>query len=121
MRHDQITQEEKYKVLIQNNRDRLRTTFFTDVVLKRSVPLEINSLEWINETYHYEFSRGYFQIVILKVDSIAFNREENLDYIQKKIVDLAGKKLESLCYDREYFLEQSRCVILLNYMPEKEM
>lgn len=121
MRHDQITQEEKYKVLMQNNRDRLRTTFFNDVVLKHSVPEKIKSLEWINETYHYEFSPGYFQIVILKVDSIVFNREENLDYIQKKIVDLAGKKLDSLCYDKEFFLEESRCMILLNYMPEKEM
>lgn len=121
MRHNQITQEERYKALIQNNRDRLRTTFFTDVVLKHSAPERINSLEWINETYHYEFSEGYFQIVILKVDSIAFNREENLDYIQKKIVDLAGKKLKALVFDKEYFLEESRCVILLNYRPEKEM
>lgn len=121
MRHNQITQEERYKALIQNNRDRLRTTFFTDVVLKHSAPERINSLEWINETYHYEFSEGYFQIVILKVDSIAFNREENLDYIQKKIVDLAGKKLKALVFDKEYFLEESRCMILLNYRPEKEM
>ena len=94
---------------------------FTDVVLKHSAPERINSLEWINETYHYEFSEGYFQIVILKVDSIAFNREENLDYIQKKIVDLAGKKLKALVFDKEYFLEESRCMILLNYRPEKEM
>ena len=121
MRHNQITQEERYKALIQNNRDRLRTTFFTDVVLKHSAPERINSLEWINETYHYEFSEGYFQIVILKVDSIAFNREENLEYIQKKIVDLAGKKLKALVFDKEYFLEESRCMILLNYRPEKEM
>ncbi len=115
-----LTSEEEYRISIKNNLDRLRHIFFTDILFKRvSVQARLD-VESVNEKYHYTFSPGIFQVVLIKIDGVDTGLKSNSEYIHDKVVQLINKKIDEYCFDIESIFENNLCYIILNYSEENK-
>ncbi len=116
-RTERLSSEEKYRISIKSNLDRLRSEFFTDILFKKVALKEKMDIESINEKYHYNFNHGFFQVVLIKIDGIG-TCSQNTEYIQDKVLQSIHKKVDEYCYDVESVFENNLCIIILNYSDE---
>ena len=117
-RNEKLSQEELFRITMQNNLDRLRAGFFSEVLLQRKVEAEELKLSLMNERFHYRFQDGCFQIVVIKIDGVDPKIVYNQEFLQEKVLEAFNSRIREYCFDSEIALENYTCYAVLNY-PEK--
>lgn len=112
---ERLSVEEKNVLSLKNNLDKLRRTFFPDLLLRKNELKDNKTLERINKEYHYQFQKGYFQIVLIQVDGIKFDSVNSNTYVQDKLHKAILKKIGHNCYDFQDLYENNQSVVILNY------
>lgn len=118
-RNERLTQEEMFRITLQNNLDRLRADFFSELLLQKRIDLQKLSIGFVNERYHYEFKQGCFQIAVIKIDGVNPEIPMNQEFLREKVLEAFNSRLRDYCFDCEICLEGYACFAVLNY-PEEE-
>lgn len=114
-RNEKLSQEELFQITLQNNLDRLRAGFFSDVLLQKRVRVNDLTIEQMNERYHYRFQTGCFQIVVIKIDGVDPKNAMNQEFLQEKVLEAFNSRIREFCFDSEICLESYSCYAVLNY------
>lgn len=117
-KNEKLSQEELFQITLQNNLDRLRAGFFSDILLQKRVNLNELTLELVNERYHYQFRSGCFQIVVIKIDGVDPKSAMNKEFLQEKVLEAFNSRIREYCYDSEICLESYTCYAVLNYSED---
>lgn len=118
-RTEQLTFEERVRLVLKNDAGRLRTSYFSSILYPKSREQENMSLEEINSHYHYSMRPGYFQILCIKFDRIPAGDRKTLEFLSEKTNQAAEQQLREVCYDFELYVESSYVYVLLNFDPEE--
>ena len=116
-RTQQLTFEERVRLVLKNDAGRLRTNYFSNILYPKRGGTEPLSLEEINREYHYSFCSGVFQIFCIKFDRLPSRDRKSLEFLVDKANGIAQKRLEGVCCDFELYAESSYVFLLLNYLP----
>lgn len=117
MRLEQLSNEERQKMRRQNDANKLRSNFFSDILFVKEIP--IGSIAEINEVYHYRFREGLFQIVIAKLDcGYDAKYDGSIKILRDKMVQIMNDLLKEDCIDIGLYLEDCKVVGILNYREE---
>lgn len=119
-RAEQLSNEEKMKLSIKNNIDKLRIGFFHRILLQQSTNIKSITIEMVNEEYEYAFKEGFFQIISIKLDGVERSYYSNVTFLEEKIVKMINNNLKEYCYDMESYIENNICICILNYNYEKK-
>lgn len=116
-RTEQLTFEERVRLVLKNDAGRLRTNYFSNILYPGKGRAEGLSLEEINREYHYSFQEGVFQIFCIKFDRLPVKDRKSLEFLVDKANGVAQKRFEEVCCDFELYAESSYVFLLLNYLP----
>jgi two-component system response regulator YesN len=116
-RAEQLSNEEKLKLNLKNNMDKLRTGFFNGILFQRIKRAKDITVEMINKEYQYAFHIGCFQIIIVKLDGVEQSFYSNIKFIEEKIIHIIRNNLKEYCFDMESCFEENICYCILNYKP----
>lgn len=115
-RTEQLSNEERMKIRLQSDIDKLRSGFFTEVLLQRSVNQESIDIEKSNEEYHFKFQQGFFQVFVVKVDcEYEQLYESSIKILEDKVAQILRGFLKPKCFDMEICFQDSRAYSVLNY------
>ena len=117
-RNERLTQEELFRITLQNDIDRLRAGFFSDILLQKRIDTQELTMELVNERYHYQFAPGCFQIVVIKIDGVDAKIPMNQEFLREKVLEAFNSRIREYCYDSEICLEGYSCYAVLNYREE---
>lgn len=116
LRTEKLSHEERLKIRIQNDIDKLRSGLFLELLSQKKPDLEEYTLNKINENYHFNFQEGCFQIAIVKID---FGRDagynSSIKLLQDKIIQILNVNLKEKCFDMEIYFDESIAYCVLNY------
>uniref|UniRef100_UPI0006D1D378 hypothetical protein n=1 Tax=Clostridium sp. NkU-1 TaxID=1095009 RepID=UPI0006D1D378 len=115
---EQLTYEERVRLARKSDAERLRTTWFSNVLYRDRSEQDCSSLEEINKQYYYQLKPGYFQIVCVKFDGISMPDEKNLEFLTEKTTQIAEQMLKGQVFDWELYVENSHIYLFLNYGEE---
>jgi len=117
MRLEQLSNQERREMRQQNDANKLRSNFFTDVLFTKEIP--VGSAADINEVYHYAFREGQFQIVIVKLDcGYDIKYDGSIKILRDKMVQIMNDFLKEDCLDYGLYSEDCRVTAILNYKEE---
>lgn len=119
-KNEQITYEERVRLAMKSDVERLRTTWFSNVLYRERREQDNSCLKEINEQYYYKMQPGCFQIVCVKFDGIVMHEEKNLEFLTDKTTQTAAQMFAALVYDWELYVESSHIYLLLNYGEEEK-
>lgn len=112
----QLSNEEQLRIRLQSDINKLRSGFFTEILLRKSVKKENIDIDKLNEDYHFKFEPGYFQVFIVKVDCEYKDiYESGIKKLQEKIAKILRGLLKHECFDIEIYFQNSRVYCILNY------
>lgn len=114
-RNERLTQEELFRITLQNDIDRLRAGFFSDVLLQKRIDTQELTMELVNERYHYQFAPGCFQIAVIKIDGVDAKIPMNQEFLREKVLEAFNSRIKEYCFDSEICLEGYSCYAVLNY------
>lgn len=114
-RTEQLTFEERVRLVLKNDAGRLRTSYFSGILYPKNRDQETLTLEEINSHYHYAMKDGCLQILCIKFDKIPSRDRKNLEFLADKTSQLAEQLLSECCHDYELYVESSYVYILLNF------
>lgn len=117
---EQLTFEERVRLVLKNDAGRLRTSYFSGILYPKSRDQESLSLEDINGHYHYSFRPGCFQVLCIKFDRIPSRDRKSLEFLADKTSQLAEQIMQECSYDFELYVESSYVYMLLNYGEEEK-
>ncbi|MBU9745073.1 response regulator [Lachnospiraceae bacterium ASD3451] len=116
LRTERISKEERLKMRLQSDIDRLRANLFMEVMQKHD--MESLTLEKVNEDYHYHFQEGCFQVVVVKYDcGVDEQYDSSIKVLEEKVVQIMNRLLGNECFDMEHFGLENSSYYLLNYDP----
>lgn len=87
------------------DKETLRQTFFSDLILHRSQERLLWPVERINREFHFAFSSGIFCTAVLKMDDHAFDGQTHLCLMDDKVQSAARRLLGG--WTTEYMLTSS--------------
>jgi len=117
MRLEQLSNDEQQKMRRQNDANKLRANFFTEVLFKKDAP--IGSISEINEVYHYSFSEGLFQIIIVKLDcGYDAKYDGSMKILRDKMEQITNDVLKEDCRDIGIYAQDCSVIAVLNYQDE---
>ena len=117
---EQLTYEERVRLARKSDVERLRTTWFSNVLYRERREQDCSDPDEINKQYYYQLKPGCFQIVCVKFDGIFIPDEKNLEFLTEKTTQIAEQMLKDHVYDWELYVENSHIYIFLNYGEEKK-
>ncbi len=117
-RHEQLTYEERVRLAMKSDAERLRTNWFSSILYRENSEYEAYSLSEINSQYYYRFQPGYFQIICLKFDGNPMAEEGSLEFMAEKTNQIVQQQLSDTVYDFELYVEHLHVYLLLNYRKE---
>lgn len=113
---EQLSSEEQLKIRLKNDIDKLRSGFFTAVLLQKSVNKEGIDIDKVNAEYHFSFKHGLFQIFIVKVDCEYEDLyKSSIKILMDKVSQILRVLLKPQCYDMEICFQDSRAYCIVNY------
>lgn len=118
-RTEQLTFEERVRQAAKSDVERLRTTYFSNILYRDNREGDSLTLEEINQQYYYHMMPGCFQIICVKFDGISARDETNLAFLTEKTMQLLEQTLLEITCDYEVYVESSYIYILLNYEEEQ--
>lgn len=119
-KNEQLTYEERVRLAMKSDAERLRTTWFSGVLYRERREQDNHGLEEINRQYYYRMQPGCFQIVCVKFDGVSMHEEKNLEFLTDKTTQVAAQMFGDLVYDWELYVENSHIYLLLNYGEEEK-
>ncbi|PWJ48569.1 response regulator transcription factor [Faecalicatena contorta] len=114
---NRLTQEERNRITIQSNREKVRTTFFMEVLYKKGRTKDELTLEKINKEYYFNFKEGSFQAIVIKIDGLDESTKKSSTYIQDKFAQGIDRHIREICFECEKFFDDNYCTLILNYEP----
>lgn len=118
-RMELLSDQEHLRNRIQSDLGKLRSGFFTEVLMQRNLSGEELTLEKVNENFHYHFQEGCFQIVILKMDcGYGEGNHSSLRLMEDKIIQAFRSSLEQQCFDYECYVDDTITYYVLNYRED---
>lgn len=112
VRMKKLSDEEYMKIRLENDTQVLRMKFYADLKENKT---DI-SIQQINESYHYKFREGLFQVFIVKFDFGRHMQSQNSAALLKgKIRQIIEEVLEKSCMELESFSEEGRVCCIINY------
>ncbi len=114
---DQLNVDEKLKLSLKTNLEKIRNAFFSDYILKDEIlSYEKPSIEYFNSKYHLMLEDGLFQILIINVDSYQDTfYKEGMSVFGSKIEEIIAENLVDNCFDFKTYIDTRRAICLLNY------
>lgn len=121
LRTEQLSSEERLKIRLQNDIDKLRSGLFTEILLKKGSNREGINIEKINDGYHFKFQDGIFQVFIVKLDCEYEDLyESSIKMLEDKVAQILRGLLKQECMDMEICFQDSRAYCVLNYDAESK-
>ncbi len=125
-RKEQLSTEERLKLRLKNDIEKIRSNLFTEILFKSNKTVEILhpidrenqeiNLHKINDKYYYHFQAGYFQTGIVKIDfEIKDENKESREFLEDKTAQIITKHLREKCFDMEISINDSAVCFILNY------
>jgi len=115
-RTEQMSNEERLKQRLKSDVDKLRANLFTERLLKKGVTTNDLTLEMINETYHFSFQPGLFQVCAVKIDCGFEDQYNNtIQILEDKVTQILNSLLKGQCFDMEIYLDDSITYCILNF------
>lgn len=114
------SREEKIKLLLEQSKQKIRSSIFMDLLMQQSEnegELEIGD---INREYQFQFQKGSFQVIIIKIDHNGDLSKASIEYLGDKASGAALNKLKELCWDIECYFIAGAEYCLLNYEEENK-
>lgn len=118
---EQLTYEEQVKLTMKSDEEMLRMSFMADLVYRKNKLLLRDSLEKINQEFHYRFQPGEFCAYIIKLDGQILNDTENLKFMADKISVMMEELFGACTYDYGTYMLGSFLYFILNYDPAGRM
>lgn len=118
-RNEQLTYEERVRLARKSDAERLRTTWFSNVLYREWREQDCWDLEEISKQYYYQLKPGCFQIICVKFDGVFMPDEKNLEFLTEKTTQITEQMLKGHVHDWELYVENSHIYIFLNYEEEK--
>lgn len=122
-KYNQIDRDEKIKLNLKNNVEKIRSAFFADYLLREEVfGYENFSIEYFNSKYHLNFNEGLFQTIIVNVDTFeeAFYKD-GMHVLGSKVEAIIELYLNEECIDLKTYIDGRRSITVLNYeVAQKE-
>lgn len=119
-RTEQLSSEEQLRLRLQSNIDKLRSGFFTELLLQKGIDRAGIEIEKINKEYHFKFRRGCFQVFIVKIDCEYENFYESIKILKEKLIQILQEHIKSECFDMEIYFKNSRAYCVLNYETDNQ-
>jgi len=116
-RTEQLTMGKRLVLFEQENKERIRRSFFEDIILKKNMPQDESAIGDLNEKYQYHFQKGWFQTAVVKIDGIHEQTEKNRIYLENKITRELQQNLQ-ICHDWEFYFREGICYLALNFPNE---
>lgn len=113
-KHEQLSFEERVRLVLKNDAGRLRTSFISQIIYSSLHQETSQSMSVVNSQYHFHFREGLFQVIGIKFDNIGHD-DSNLTFLANKATDLTAQLLATDCFDYEIYVECSTTYILMNY------
>jgi two-component system response regulator YesN len=117
-RAEQLSNEEKMKLNLENNQVRLRTGFFNSVLFQKISRKTDMTLEIINREYEYNFQKGLFQIITVKLDGVEHSYNSNVTFLEEKVIQIIKNNFSEFCYEMQTYFENSICYSIINYCSD---
>lgn len=115
-RTEKLTNEERLRIRLQSDIDKLRSRLFTEWLLQKGITTENLDLKTINEDYHFIFQPEYFQVIAVKIDC-GFEEHYNsgIKLLQEKVTQILNDLLKQECFDMVIHFDDSVAYCILNY------
>ncbi len=117
---EQLSKEEMIKLSLKNNIGKLRNGFFNEILFQRANRMKELSIEMVNQEYQFEFQKGCFQMITVKLDGLEPNSSNHLTFLEEKVITIIKHCLKDYCYDLECFFEFNLCYCILNYKNDNK-
>lgn len=115
-RIDRLTKEERLKLRLQNDIEKLRSGLFTEVLLSKNTDKINMKFEELNDNYHFRFCDGCFQILTIKMDcETERDIKMELKVLEDKVLQVAFSFLKQECFDMELYFDSNNAYCILNY------
>lgn len=118
-KHNRLTAEEQSRISMKNTMEKVRLSFFPEILYKKKKPAGSLILEEINKEYCFHFQAGSFQTVVIKIDGLDEIMQKSELYIQDKFLQGTERHIKDICYDSEVFFDENYCTLILNYDPKQ--
>ncbi|WP_163195159.1 response regulator [Clostridium thermarum] len=104
------------KAQLKNDTEKLHSAFMAGLLSKYFLT---ESLSDINTQYHFKFTAGYFQVIILKPDIGYKNINENaFKLLLDKSESIVNRHLKDNCIDFAVYIANRNIYVLLNFDAE---
>lgn len=117
---EQLSYEERVKMTMKNDEENLRQNWLLDTIHRKNKGLLKNSLDKINQEYHYSLKNGCFEIAVLKLDGHIFDNVDDLRFMVDKARTAMGRLLPEYVYEYELASNGSFLYVLLNFDEEQK-
>ena len=118
-RNEQLDFEERVRLALKNDAERLRTGFISQLIYGSSERKGDSSIEAVDAQFHFRFREGIFQILGIRFDRIGHD-DNCISFLADRATDIIKQFLGSLCFDFELYVECSNLYVLLNYSTEDQ-
>lgn len=116
LKTEQLTREERLKIRLQSDIDKLRTGFLTEILFKKGTNREVLDIKKCNDSYHFRFHPGCFQVFIIKMDCAYEDLfKSSVKIFENRIAQVLRLLLKEECFDMEICFQNSKTYCLLNY------
>ncbi|WP_410512857.1 response regulator [Paenibacillus sp. BR2-3] len=116
-RTEKLGNEERLKIRLKSDVDKLRNNLFTGLLLKKSDTLNLD-IHNVNENYHFSFQPGLFQVFAVKIDCGYEDQNNNaIGILEEKALQIINNLLKDLCFEMWIYLNDSFTYCVLNYEP----
>lgn len=120
---NQMGVDEELKLRLRTNREKIRTAFFSDYLLRADDGEDGSkaTIEYFNSKYHLDFKKGIFQTLIVSVDAqdVAFYKE-GMAVIGAKIGEIVSGYLRNDCFELKTYIDYRRTITILNYADSQK-
>lgn len=119
-RSEQLSAQEQLRLRLQDDTSKQREQLLVDFLLNSSK--EITSLEELNQRYCFEFVKGIFQLVAIKIDCLFedFNADST-KVLSEKASKILDTILRDSCREMEIFCQDTVVYAVLNYSSENHL
>lgn len=113
-----VSNEEQLRKTLENNRRKLRRGIFTDVLFQGKGSRQNLVLDKVNEAYAYEFKKGIYQVLAIRLDHAESIYGRNAEILEEKSTRLILQELGEYCYDLGIIYQSGVLYVILNYEKE---
>ncbi|MGG0717977.1 response regulator [Robertmurraya massiliosenegalensis] len=117
-RTEQLDNVERLRNRLKSDSDKLRNNFFTEILLNKNTVVHDLTINQMNDTYHFSFREGLFQVFMVKIDcSLDDQYKQAIEILEEKTIQIINNRLKDYCIDLWAYGSDSYLYCVLNYEP----